>query len=1190
MNQTRDRSPLRRLLSVAFLAAFVAVSVLPCAAQLDRGTLTGVVTDPTGAAVVGAKVQAVHQLTNMTFETETSMTGNYTLPGLELGRYRVTVEAKGFKRAVFENIEINAGATVRLDAGLQLGAVTETVEVSAQAAAIQTDSTRVSTNITTKLVEDLPLVVAGQIRSVFNLALVAPEVKSDYNYRLGGGQGSAWEMAMDGTSTTSASVQYQTERTPLSTVPVDAIAEFTVETSGMKAEFGRSMGVVSFATRSGTNEFHGNVFDFLRNNAFDARGFFAQSAPVLKQNDFGATLGGPVVLPKLYDGKNKTFFFASYEGFRNRAGSSPWYGTVPLVEMYDGDFSNYKKSGVGMMQLYDPDSTVLLPDGKTYSRTPFSGNQIPKSRFSKVASNYIALRPKDMVPNVPGAGITNNYFRDRGMRLTPWDKYSVRMDHQPNVGNRFSFLWMDGKMEEKFGEEGAPGLPKPFNGTNTWVRKNRSGRFSWDYTISPRVFNSFRVAIMREAGNVTALTCLDPNAKWGAKLGLKNTPGPDQCLPGYGIAGITGWGGNAWGYDRGKNRIITNDVIIVTGQHSLKTGFFWNKDEWWGGGQHRPNGSFDFNIAPTAFPGDGSGNTGSGFASFLLGKAYQWGLETPRAVIQTYHYYGGYLQDDWRLTPKLTMNLGVRWEYTGPLKGGAVLGLKDWTDFGSYGKPAGFMNFNPTMPNPKLGGRPGTIIYTGKCDDWCTGSDYIFKTYKDAIAPRLGLAYQIRNGLVLRAYGGVMYGAVKTTGGSTHFQGLILNATYNNSSLPAYTYFNIDDGLPPWTPPPFRSPITDLGGVTYYWQEQDAGRPPQYYSWNFDIQKQLPGNMVASASYSGTRGVHLSSAILNINQMDPKYFWQYGRDLLNASITSPAAVAAGIPVPYPGFTGTVAQALKPYPQWSDVQTSGGQPSSIGERAGNSTYHAMVLKLDKRYSSGLTLLASYVLSKMFSDADAAYIGVSQRAMDHYNRRLEKALSWSDQTHDLRFAFSYDLPFGKGRHWSFGGPLDYALGGWGISGMLEYGSGGPMSVSPGLTSVPGGAGNRVFINSYTNWRAPVKGEKFDPFVDVWWNKAAFGVDATGRQMTNTELLYAGFGNASRNNPKERAPWNMYENVSLAKKFDFTERINVMFRAEAFNLLNRVRWGGPDSTVTSPSFGQVRSQANDPRRMQLALRINF
>lgn len=1183
-----------RSLAVIVAAAILAICTLPCAAQLYRGTITGVVTDPTGAAIVSAKVQAVHERTNMTLQTETSMTGNYTLPGLELGRYRVTVEARGFRRAVHENVEVNAGSTVRIDVTMQLGTLTEAVEVSAQGAPIQTDSTRVSTNVTGKLVEDLPLVVAGQIRSVFNLALVAPEVKTDYGYRLGGGQGSGWEMTMDGTSVTSASTQYQAERAPISSVPVDAIAEFTVETSGMKAEYGRSMGVISFATRSGGNQLHGSLFDFIRNNVFDARGFFAKSAPVLKQHDFGATVGGPVVVPKLYHGRNRTFFFASYEGFRNRSGNTPWYGTVPLVEMYEGDFSNYKKAGpdgkLFMMQLYDPDSTALLPDGKTYARVPFSGNQIPKSRFSKVASNYIALRPKEMVPNVPGAGITNNYFRDRGMAITPWDKYSVRLDHQFSVASRFSFLWMDGVREDTFGPEGAPGLPKPFNGTNTWVRKSRSGRFSWDQTISPRVFDSFRMMIQREMGDVTALTCLDPNARWGERLGLKNTPGPDRCLPGYGIAGITGWGGNAWGYDRGKNRSITNDVIIVTGQHAFKTGFFWNKDEWWGGGQHRPNGSFNFNIAPTSIPGDGSGNTGSGFASFLLGKAWQWGLETPRAVIQTYHYYGGYLQDDWRLSPALTVNWGVRWEYTTPLRGGAVLGIKDWTDFGSYGKPAGFMNFHPTMPNPMLGGRPGTIIYTGKCEDWCTGSDYIFDTYKKAISPRLGLAYQVRSGLVIRAYGGLMYGALKTTGGSTHFQGLILNATYDNSSLPAYTYFNIDDGLPPWKAPPFRSPITDLGGVTYYWQPQDSGRPPEYYSWNFDIQKQLPGNMAATVSYTGTRGVHLSSAILNINQMDPVYFHRYGRDLLNASISSPAALAAGIPLPYAGFKGTVAQALKPFPQWSDVQTSGGQPSSIGERAGNSTYHAMVLKLDKRYSSGLTLLASYVLSKMFADADTAAIGVSQRAMDHYNRRLEKGLSWSDQTHSTRIAFSYDLPFGKGRRWSGGGALDRILGGWGLAGVLEYSSGTPRSVAPGLTSVPGGAGNRVFINSYTNWRAPLKGKKFDPFVDVWWNKAAFGVDAQGNQMSPTQLLYAGFGNAARNNPKERSPWNMYENLSLSKRLDFTERIALTLRMEAFNLLNRVRWGAPDSTVTSPNFGLVRSQANDPRRMQFAARVTF
>ncbi len=1185
--------PSHRASMSAILAVVLAlaVSAVPGMAQLNRGAITGVVNDPSGAAVVNAKILAVQKQTNMTYSTATSDTGNYTLPGLDLGRYRIEAEASGFKRAIRDNVEVSSGMTVRIDIALELGALTEAVEVSAQATAIQTDTTRMATSLTTRLVEDLPLVVAGQIRSVFNLALIAPEVKSDGGYRIGGGQSAGWEMSMDGSSVTSGSSQYQAERAPISSVPVDAIAEFSVESSGMKAEYGRSMGVIAFATKAGTNQLHGNGFEFMRNNAADARGFFAQSAPVLKQHDFGFTVGGPVYIPKIYNGKNKTFFFASYEGFRNRSGNDPRYMSVPLVEMYNGDFSNYKKTGsdgkLFMMQLYDPSSTKLGSDGKTYTRTPFSGNQIPVTSFSTVAKNYIGLRPPEMVPNVVGAGITNNYFRDRGSSVSPWNKYSARLDHQINTNNHLSFLWMDGVKEDKYGADGPPGLPRPFNGSQEWIRKNRSGRLAWDRTFSPRVLNSFRISYQREAGDFHCMECGDPNSKWGAKLGLKNTPGPDVCLPSYGMSGISTWSGNGWGYDRGRNWNINNDITLVSGRHTFKAGFFWSKDEWWGGGQHRPNGSFDFNTSATSIPGDTTGNTGSGFASFLLGQAYQWGLETPRGVIQKYQYYGGFFQDDWRVNKRLTLNLGIRWEYTGPLKGGAVLGLKDWTDFSSYGDPAGFMNFDPSVPNPKLGGRLGATVYTGNCPE-CNGQDSPFDTWKKAWGPRVGLIYQVRSGTVIRMYAGKSYGAVKTSGGSTHFQGLILNSTYNNSSLPPYTYFKIDDGLPAWTQPPFRSPITDLGGTTYYWQQLDSGRPPEFYSWNFDLQHQLPYNIVASAAYSGTRGVHLSSFILNINQMDPKYYWQYGRDLLNASITSPAAIAAGIPMPYAGFTGSVAQALKPFPQWGDVQTSGWQPASIGERAGNSTYHAMVLKLDKRYSSGLTLLSSYVLAKMFADAESTAVSFQTRAMDHYNRHLEKALSGSDQTHVLRQAFTYELPVGKGRHWNLTGFSERVLGGWGVAGVLEYSSGTPMSVAPGVTPVPGGAGNRVFINSYTNWLAAPSGAQFDPFKDKWWNTAAFGVDASGNKIAN--LLTAGFGNATRNNPKVRTPWLLNENITVSKNVNFSDRVKLTLRAEAFNILNRVRWGGPDSTVTSAAFGNVRSQGNDPRRMQFALKVAF
>jgi hypothetical protein len=436
-------------------------------------------------------------------------------------------------------------------------------------------------------------------------------------------------------------------------------------------------------------------------------------------------------------------------------------------------------------------------------------------------------------------------------------------------------------------------------------------------------------------------------------------------------------------------------------------------------------------------------------------------------------------------------------------------------------------------------------------------------------------------------YAGKSYGAVKTTGGSTHFQGLILNNTYSNNALPPHTFFNIDDGLPAWQNPPFRGPTTDLGGTTYLWQDSDTGRPPEFYTWNFDIQQSLPKDFVATVGYTGTRGVHLSSSILNINQMDPKYFYQYGRDLLNANINSPAAVAAGIRRPYPNFTGSVAQALKPYPGWNNVDTGG---SSVGERAGNSTYHSMIVKVDKRYASGLTLLTSYVLSKLIADSDRANVNGSARAMDHYNRHLEKALSEDDRTHMFRTAFTYDLPFGNGRHWAMSGVADKVLGGWGVAGFMEYTSGTPMGVSPGVTSVPGGAGNRVFISSYDNCRGQTAGDRFDPYKDNWWNPGAFGVDANGNPMTAQQILYAGFGNSARLNPKVRTPWNLNENLSVSKGINFTESVKMTLRVEAFNIFNRVRWGNPNSTVNNNAFGQIRSQGNDPRRMQFALKITF
>ena len=303
------------LRNIVWIPVSAAAAVSSGFAQLDRGVITGVVTDPSGAAVPDARIIAVHVSTNVSTSTASTASGNYTLPALPIGTYRFTVEAGGFKQAKQENLLVTAGSTIRLDIAMEMGTVSESVQVTARTTTLETESTRVATNLSNKLVDDLPLVVAGQMRNVFNLAMVAPEAKSASNYRIGGGQGGGWDMMMDGVSQASASYNYQAARAPISSVPVDAISEFNVESSGMKAEYGRAMGLISYATKSGTNQMHGNVFEFLRNNAVDARGFFAQTKPVLKQHDFGATGGGPVYIPKVYNGKDRTFFFLGYEGF-----------------------------------------------------------------------------------------------------------------------------------------------------------------------------------------------------------------------------------------------------------------------------------------------------------------------------------------------------------------------------------------------------------------------------------------------------------------------------------------------------------------------------------------------------------------------------------------------------------------------------------------------------------------------------------------------------------------------------------------------------------------------------------------------------------------------------------------------------------------------------------------------------------
>lgn len=1164
--------------------------------QGDRGTITGTVTDQSGAVVPDAKIKVVHVGTNAQRTTEASGTGDYTIPALLAGTYRVEVEANGFKTLVRNDVAVTPGATQRLDASLTIGEVSDTVEVSAQATLLQTDNAKINTAVSQRFVNELPLVVGGQLRSPLDLALITPEAKSQGNLQFGGGQEGGWDATLDGLSSAPAAPFEQRLWTMINTPSVEAIDQFSVDTNGFKAEFGRAGGgAVSFVSKSGTNELHGNVYEFLRNEALDANNFFSnrQGAikPKLRQHDYGFSVGGPVWIPKIYNGKNKTFFFTSLEYFRNRTGAPANTYTVPLAEMYNGDFSNWKDNAGNLIPIYDPRTTRPNPNGTGFIRDAFPNNRIPLDRFSTVSKNVLPLAT--MRPNI--AGPRNNFFTTTGARTDPWDKFDVKIDHLLTSKDKVGFLYHYG-LTKQLPSGTAPGLPTPINNdfqlgdTHTYVY-----RATWDRTISPTILNHFTAGV----NNWWQYRGAQPaqlQQGWGTKIGIKNVPDPDWLFPQMNMTDYNPWGRSEYGGSLNKNFAFSDDLSVVKGNHSLKFGFMFQEDHYNGYGWHTATGTWNFTRGATsAFLANGtidqSAASGNAFASMLLGEVNAADITTNRFVSDQWKYYAGYAQDDWRVNTKFTLNYGLRYEYTPPTVEGRL--------------PDGYSNFNPTKPNPTAPGRLGAMDFAGT-GAGRTGSRTMYPPWKGGISPRFGAAYTWNDKTVVRLSASRSFGPVRNTGGSSHWQGFIGEHSFPFTSQATGKggEFNWDNGycggcVWPRPDPNNLDPAylnrTSFGGVPY-WQPTDAARMPEFYNWSLNIQRQLSSSWVASVGYNATMGHHLTTNVVDMNQVDPAIFngfvqklgFAAADTLFRGLVTSAAAQANGIVAPYPGFfgSGSVSQSFRPFPQYGGINTGG----DGGDRSGNSSYHAMVATLEKRYSSGLTFLGSYVISKFFSDAETANANTGA-SMNHYNRSLEKALSRNDQTHNIKFNYSYELPWGPGRKYLSNGILGKVIGGWRIAAIQSYYSGIPLGVAPGY-GLPLFGGNRISVNDYEGWQAATKGDKFDPSVDRWFNAADFNrtpVDAATSGVKGY-VLRSTYGNATKTNPKARSPWTIAENTSLARTFRFSEGVTMDFRWEAFNLFNRTRWGGPNNDITSPNFGLVTSLGNTPRQMQFGLKIQF
>lgn len=1174
---------MKRLLVAGALLLLLAAGLL---GQADRGVISGSVTDGTGAVIPGATIRAIRTETNTTAQTSTTESGDFTIPSLQAGTYRVEVEAEGFKQFVVTDIKLVAGGSARVTALLEIGSLSESVEVISSAVQLDTTSAKVISSVSTKMIDELPLVVGGRMRSPFDLALVTPEANQynggdqDRDFQIGGSVGGTYGATMDGVSILTGrfnSVEWASVNTP----SVDAIQEFTVESNGFKAEYGRaSGGIMTFTTKSGTNELHGTAYEFLRNSALDSRRFFEAQKATLKQHDFGWSLGGPVYIPKVYDGRNKTFFFAAQEWFRDRVGAASQRFSVPTPEMYNGDFTQWVDQNDVLIPIYDPSTTRRSADGSGFVRDPFVGNVIPQSRFSSVASGIKEQAQPVLAPNNAGpvgtsAYVRNNYINNVGTALNPWNKISIKVDHHFTDNFRVNYLYNWGLHDGPSpGPDGFPGLPAPLNGNRRGRQRSPLQRFGATWVVTPTIVNSFYGGLQKwKERNASE----NVGGDWKAKgVCIPNAFDCNENFPIITFDDFENWGASAG--DGSENPVWSfgDDITITRGKHTFKAGYLYELMHYNGFGRQSLMGQADFRRLSTSIPGNNNLAVGGGssFASFLLGEAWGGGTENDRFVGQQWRSHGMYVQDDFKVNRKLTLNFGVRYEFTLP-----PIEVKDrWSDW------------TPDRPNPgatRPDGTPllGALRFAGFLPGE-EGKRALVNGSYGGVAPRFGMAYQLDPKTVVRVGAGVSNGVVKTVTGSTHFEGAIIifrPATTDNGVTPA---FNLDQGIPDYPVPPFIDPAFSNGNNTAFW-DNEAVRLPETYQWTLSIQRQLGQSWVFETSYNATVGAQLVAGLKNINQVPWQMVDQLGNSLLGARLDSAQARAAGIQVPYQeifddfGPNVSVSQALRPYPQVRDIQTFQGH----GDKSGHSSYHSWIAKINKQFGNGVSVQSSYVLSKLISDVDS--YGEATTAQDQYNRSLEKSISDLDHTHNFKVSYIWELPIGKGRRFlSQGGPLAAVLGGWRLTGTQFYNSGNPIRlVNANTFNTFAGRMNSLYmdqVGTYDGWVVNHDNPNWLGDDRYFVPSSFFG------EQSATALGRTRPGDETRYNPKARSPWSMVENYSLAKSFQLTEGVRLDLRWEAFNAFNRSVFQTGDQNITSPNFGRVQGTANQPRRMQLGLKL--
>jgi hypothetical protein len=1139
---------------VKFVSLFLLSGVMILLAQEGRGKIEGTVIDPSGAPVSLAKVSITNSDTNVSLVTETNSHGYYSSPALLVGTYQVSVEKQGFDREVQTGIRVQVDQRAEVNFSLKLGQVGQSIIVTGDVPLVNTLDATVGQVIENRRVQELPI----NGRSAFALIGLATNVKSNSGptqsgfadrgtnlsaFSINGGPTATNYFLVDGM------VAIQSYYPDLNAdLAVDAVQEFKVQSGTMSAQYGLTAGgVINVATKSGTNQPHGSVYEFVRNNDLDARNTFASSVAPFHYNQYGLALGAPIIIPKVYVGRNKTFVFGNWEQWNYNLTSFP-ITSVPTSLQRAGNFSQTFDTSGRQVRIYDPATTLPNPLGSGFVRSIFPGNLIPTSHLDPVSLNILTFYP---LPNrTPTDAFTNaNNYIGNVTNKRSMQQYVIRVDHHLSDVDS---LFMRYFYFHHFDDNGAQSpWPNPVVRDRNDNFETQNSVVSETHVFSPLVVNEVLIGAARQHFPFQVYSY---GGNWPQKLGLPASV-PPTAFPNV-TNGVAGFPTQTVGLRGALTWQFTDHITLVYGSHNIIVGseyrlLFGNNYQ-----TVSPSGTYNFAQALTGNPQMQTG-TGSSFATFMLGYVSSASVTTHVGESEKGYAFAGFIQDDWRVTRNLTFNLGLRYDYQTP----------------PYERNNGLSNFFPSLIDP-VNGLRGAVVYEGKgFQGGAFDADYT------NFGPRFGFAYDVggRGKTVMRGGYSIYYPDIfnvlyfgNTNGFSTTTT--TYNPPGNNTNLPAFIFHN---GLPS---PPVQPLGSALGPAAFLGQavsiDQRNQRTPMSQQWDFSIQRQLPRQWVVDVAYAGNHGIHLVSGGYNLNQLTPQQYQTLGTALQS---TVPNPYVGIIPGPLGAATITLQQFLTAFPYYTSVTVR-------NPHMGNSIYHAGLLRVEKRFSEGLTFLASYTKAKLIDDSVAspiAFGGVEQVSIVSfqnglYNRRAERSLDPTDVSQRLVLSGVYEMPVGKGKAVNVSNTwLNALIGNWQLDSIVTMQTGIPVVIT--------GANNNLATRPNSTGQSA---KLTNPTALQWFNTSVFVNPAS----------YT-YGNLGRVLPDVRNPGIVEVDLSIIKNWRLKERGNLQLRAESFNVANHVNLGlvngtfspGPSGFNGSGTFGTI-TKARDPRNIQLGMKLTF